>query len=88
MEDGTYKMSDRDDKARQLIIDYRETFGSEHGKRVLEHLAENGYERKATYSGEETHRAAYREGMRCVILHIRAQLAKNPHEPKQEKAKE
>ena len=80
-------MSDKDDKAKQLIMDYQGTFGTVEGERVLEHLSKICYEHEATltptFSG-----TAYREGMRRVILDIRKQLAKNPHDKKQLRAKE
>lgn len=80
-------MSDRDDKAKQLFMDYQGTFGTAEGKRVLEHLSKLCYEHEATLTSTFSG-TAYREGMRRVILYIRTQLAKNPYEKKQEKAKE
>ena len=81
-------MRDRKDKMKQLIMDYQGTFGTAEGKRVLEDLSGRGHQNTATYVVGDTHHSAYQEGMRCVILHIRAMIAKNPNEDRQEQAKE
>ena len=74
--------------AKQLIMDYQGTFGTAEGKRVLEDLAKKCFEHQPTFTGEETHRTANREGMRYVILNIRSMIDMNPNEVKQETAKE
>ena len=79
---------DRDDKAKQLIMDMQGTFGTEEGKRVLVNLSEKCREHVATYVSQDTHHTAYLEGMRSVILYIRLMLAKDPHKQKQERAKD
>ena len=78
---------DRDDKAKQLVMDFLSAFTSEGGKRVVERLSKLCNENEPTYVDGNTHGSAYKEGQRSVILHIRRMLAKNPHEEKQEVAR-
>lgn len=80
-------MSSPQEQTQQLIKDYQGTFGTEEGKRVLEHLSGLCYEHKATLTPTFSE-TAYREGMRRVILHIRTQLSKDPYATRQTKAKE
>ncbi len=79
---------DRDDKAKQLIMDMQGTFGTEEGKRTLTALSEKCREHVATYVLQDTHHTTYFEGMRSVIIYIRMMLAKDPHKEKQLKAQE
>jgi len=78
---------DREDKQKQLIMDFLNTFTSEGGKRVLEGLSAFCYENKTTFCQESTHDSAFAEGARSVILYIREMLAKKPDEKKQEVAR-
>jgi len=73
---------------KQRAMDYRETFASEAGKRVLNDLATKGRESAATFVAENQYLTAYREGMRAVIIHIRAMLERDPFEVKQETVKD
>lgn len=78
---------DREAEAKQLVMDFLNTFGSEGGKRVLERLSKLCNENEPTYVDGNTHGTAYKEGQRSVILHIRKMLAKNPNEKKQQVAR-
>lgn len=70
---------DRGDKSKQLIRDFQGTFDTPDGKRVLENLSAKCREHEATYRPGSFDATAYYEGMRSVILYIRAQLAKDPN---------
>lgn len=78
---------DRDDEQKQLLIDFKECFGTEGGKRVLARLSKLCRENEASYVDHNTHYTAYNEGKRCVILHIRSMLAKDPYQERQKTAK-
>ncbi len=78
---------DREDKAKQLIMDAQNTFTSEGGKRVLERLSILCNENEPTFVDQNPNGTAYKEGQRSVILHIRKLLAKDPNVVKQEKAR-
>jgi hypothetical protein len=78
---------DREDKQKQLVMDFLNAFGNEGGKRVLEALSEKCREHTATYVDGNPHGTAYKEGMRSVIIYIRSQLAKDPNKEKQKEAR-
>lgn len=70
---------------KQKIIDYRVTFGSESGKRVLDSLAHYcGYDH-TTFAPDSPYRTAYLCGLRDVFLHIQNVLKQ---EVKQESEQE
>ena len=71
----------------QVVKDFKEVFAGDNGKRVLERLSRLCHEHKATYVDQNPNGAAYNEGKRCVILHIRAMLSKDIKESKQKVAK-
>jgi len=85
-------MKDRDQEAKQLIMDYRFTFGSDEGKRVLADI-----ERLAKFNlsivpldqqGRIDPMAVMRnEGQRSVLVHIYRKLKQDPNEKKQKVAK-
>lgn len=78
---------DRDEEKVQNVIDYHETFGSEHGKRCLEHL-----KKKAKFNASaipkdnrgctDPYEMMRQEGQRSVIVHIELMLKKDPYEKK------
>lgn len=81
-------MKDRDEK--QKIIDYQ-LFGTEAGKRVLDDLKKKSKVLLATVpmgnDGRlDPYMLAYQHGQRSVLVHIYAQLRKDPYEAKQVKA--
>lgn len=78
---------DRDDKKKQLIHDYRETFGSESGKRVFEHLKQCAkfnvaYLPKDNQGRTDIYEMMRQNGKRAVITHIELMLTKDPYEKK------
>ena len=71
---------------KQLLIDYRVTFNSETGQRVLKDLEEFcGYNQPCFYRGEHD-MTAFSLGQRNVILRIKSFLQKDPEEKRQEEA--
>lgn len=54
---------------KALIQDYRAAFGSEQGKRVLDHLKEVFFFENGTFSREHDV-TVFQEGQRSVVLHI------------------
>lgn len=71
----------------QIVLDFKEVFAGDNGKRVLERLSKLCNENKPTYVDQNPTGTAYREGQRSVILHIRAMLNKDVKESKQKVAK-
>lgn len=69
-------------------MDFHNAFDSEGGKRVLENLSKECLEDELTFVRGESDSAAFNEGKRYVILHIRKILAKKPHKEKQKDAEE
>jgi len=79
---------DREDRAKQLIVDMIGTFGTPEGKRTLDVISHFCSEHESTYVKGDTHDTAFQEGTRCVILYIREIMAKDPNRVRQEKAKD
>lgn len=69
-----------EDDFKQLIIDYKETFGGIHGERVLERLSKFCNENEPCIVRHDALGTAYNEGARSVILHIRKMLNRSPEE--------
>ena len=67
-------MITKQDQIRQLLIDYRATFGSEAGKRVLQDIAGVCFTRRQTYVVERPLDTAFNSGIRDVILYIMRML--------------
>ena len=61
-------------KLKQLQSDYKITFGSDEGKRVLEDISIRCHERTTTFSKDNSHETAFLEGQRWVSLFIKAML--------------
>ncbi|KKL15803.1 hypothetical protein LCGC14_2501920 [marine sediment metagenome] len=74
---------DRDDKAKQLIMDTQGTFGTPEGKRVLEKLSLECLEEVSTFVPNNQYGTAFNEGKRYVILYIRGILESDPNKVKQ-----
>ena len=76
-----------DEKAQQLVIDYKQTFMSEHGQRVLAHIKKlakfnMAYLPTDTVGRIDPMEVMRYEGSRCVIIHIETMLNKEPGESK------
>lgn len=52
------------------VASYKQIFNSEAGKRVLEDMMTTHWVLSSTYSGEDTHEAAFKEGERAVVIRI------------------
>jgi hypothetical protein len=64
---------------KQLVKDYKETFGSAFGKRVLENLKKcghfnSGYVPKGTNGHTDIYELCREEGKRAMIIHIERHL--------------
>lgn len=59
---------------RQLNLDFKNTFGSDAGARVLDFLSAFCYEKATTYSPGDSGYTAFSEGKRSVILAIRRRV--------------
>ncbi len=67
-------MNEKDIK--QLEIDYKTTFGSESGQRVLEDLKKRCSFNSTTHIKGDSHESAYLEGSRSVVLFINNMINK------------
>ena len=62
-------MPSDEDKLKQLKQDYRITFSSKEGERVLADI-QSAYYHRGSYSKNDPHETSYREGQRSVIIRI------------------
>ena len=61
---------------KQLTIDYKQTFGSESGEKVLEDLKKRCSFNTTTFVQGDSHDTAFRERQRAVVLFINNMLNK------------
>ena len=61
-------------KLKQLQKDYKITFGSDEGQRVLEDISIRCHERTTTFNKDNSHESAFLEGQRSIHLFIKAML--------------
>ena len=61
-------------KLKQLKSDYKITFGSDEGQRVLEDISIRCHERTTTFNKDNSHESAFLEGQRSIHLFIKAML--------------
>ena len=61
---------------KQLTIDYKQTFTSESGNKVLEDLKKRCSFNSTTFVQGDSHDTAFREGQRAVVLFINNMLNK------------
>ena len=64
---------------RQRILDYKGTFATEEGDRVLGNLSAVCLEEDLTYVLGDANASAFNEGKRYVILHIRHLIDADPN---------
>lgn len=75
-----------DDNQKQLVLDYKMTFDSEHGKRVFNDLQKwSGYNDRIVPQGVPD-MTAFELGRRDMFLHIKDKIDANPDEEVQEVA--
>ena len=61
-------------KIKQLREDYKITFGSEEGQRVMEDISIRCHESSTTFSKDNSHETAFLEGQRSISLFIKGIL--------------
>lgn len=61
---------------KQLELDYKTTFGSENGARVLDDLKKRCSFHTTTFIKGDSHESAYLEGARSMVLFINNMLNK------------
>ena len=69
-------------KIEQIKSDYKITFGSDEGKRVLEDISKRCHEFNTTHVKGDSHESAFLEGTRFTVLFINNMLNKKPTEDK------
>ena len=78
-------MSQRDEealkKSQQLRADYRATFSSAAGVRVLEDLSKRCFAKYTTFKDFDVNTMVFNEGKRAVFLHMQTMIEKKK-EPK------
>ena len=65
---------DQNKKLKELKEDYKITFNSEQGQRVLNDLEKRCHEFVTTFSKDNSHETAFLEGQRSILLFIKAML--------------
>lgn len=68
---------DPNKKLKELKNDYRITFSSEQGQRVLNDLEKRCHEFVTTFSKDNSHETAFLEGQRSTLIFIKAMI--KPH---------
>ena len=68
---------DQNKKLKELKNDYRITFNSEQGQRVLNDLEKRCHEFVTTFSKDNSHETAFLEGQRSTLIFIKAMI--KPH---------
>ena len=68
---------DQNKKLKELKEDYKITFNSEQGQRVLNDLEKRCHEFVTTFSKENSHETAFLEGQRSTLIFIKAMI--KPH---------
>ena len=68
---------DPNKKLKELKNDYKITFSSEQGQRVLNDLEKRCHEFVTTFSKENSHETAFLEGQRSTLIFIKAMI--KPH---------
>jgi len=78
---------DRDEEEKALVQDFKETFASPHGLRVLKHMAKIWRATESTFVDQNPTGTAYREGLRGAYIYIVKQISKDLGKKKQRTAK-
>jgi len=64
-------MDQANKKIKQLQEDYKITFGSEQGQRVLDDLSKRCHEFNTTHIKGDSHESAFFEGQRSILIWIK-----------------
>ena len=70
-------MDQQNKKLLQLKEDYKITFNTEQGQRVLNDLEKVSYEFVTTFSKDNSHETAFLEGQRSTLIFIKAMIKPN-----------
>ena len=68
---------DQNKKIKELKEDYKITFNSEQGQRVLNDLEKRCHEFVTTFSKDNSHETAFLEGQRSILIFLKAMI--KPH---------
>ena len=66
---------------KQMILNYRATFGTPQGERVLADLVKQCHGDTLAYVDGNPNGSAFEEGKRFVLLHIQRLMAADPNDP-------
>jgi len=78
-----------DEKAKQLILDYQATFGTDTAKRVYDSIKTMSYcDRPDLFVAGQSDVTTYRLGMRGLFLCIKGMIEADPNAKRQEAAEE
>jgi len=61
-------------KIKDLIKNYKATFGSDDGKMVMDDLEKRCFYNTSTYNSKEPNETAFFEGQRTVLLFIKSMI--------------
>ena len=61
-------------KLKQLQSDYKITFGSDEGKRVIDDISKRCHEFNTTHVKGDSHESAFFEGQRSIMVFIKSIL--------------
>jgi hypothetical protein len=70
-------MDQQNKKLLELKEDYKITFNSEQGQRVLNDLEKRCHEFVTTFSKDSSHETAFLEGQRSILIFLKAMI--KPH---------
>lgn len=72
------------DELKQRIIDFKVTFTSEQGERVLKNLDSVGLYHRDIYQADSDRQTCFNLGMNAVVRYIHSMIEKKPDELKQD----
>ncbi len=70
-------------QAKQLIMDYKCTFASPEGGRVLKDLSKFCLENRTCYQKGDSHHTTYNTGARSIIIRIRTIMNQDTVRPRE-----
>jgi hypothetical protein len=73
------------DELKQRIIDFKVTFTSEQGARVLKNLDSAGLYHRDIYQADSDRQTCFNLGMNAIVRYIHHMIEMDPNEPKQNK---
>jgi|TARA_R100001443_G_scaffold76228_1_gene83687 cytidylate kinase len=76
MADEQQNQTMQEDQLKQLVTDYKITFGTEQGERVLRDLENRCHMFRTTNVKGDAHESAFMEGQRAAILFIKQMITR------------